>query len=76
MASISDQTIDTVCPQIAVDSSGNALAAWFTYDLAGAAYSNVIPQPPIYPSDSPGRLPRIFSLMIQIKLLETKIQQI
>lgn len=50
VASVSDQTVNTVYPQVAVDSNGNALAVWFRYDLSGTAYSNVAPQSSYLPN--------------------------
>jgi hypothetical protein len=41
---ISRADINSVYPQIALDADGNALAAWFIYNLAGSVYSNVIVQ--------------------------------
>jgi hypothetical protein len=41
---VSDPAKNSVYPQIAVDSSGNAVAIWYSYDLASFVYSNVILQ--------------------------------
>ena len=38
---ISDKDIQSVHPQVAVNSQGNPIAAWYRYDLSGSNYSNV-----------------------------------
>lgn len=47
---ISSIGINSVYPQVALDASGNALAAWFIYNLAGSVYSNVIVQTAAQPA--------------------------
>ncbi|MBS0605294.1 MAG: hypothetical protein JSS60_09725 [Verrucomicrobia bacterium] len=41
---VSDPSINSVYPQVAVDQNGNADAIWFTYNLSGTVYSNVVLQ--------------------------------
>lgn len=45
---ISDPNTNSVFPQIAADSNGNATAVWFIYQLSGSTYSNVIVQATSY----------------------------
>lgn len=47
---ISTASVNSSFPQIAVDSSGNATAIWFTYSLSGQAYSNVLVESSLLPS--------------------------
>jgi len=41
---LSEAGINSVGPSVAVDSSGNASAVWFRYDLTGSVYENVLVQ--------------------------------
>ncbi|MES2122490.1 MAG: hypothetical protein V4492_06905 [Chlamydiota bacterium] len=45
---ISTNTVDSGCPQIAVDPSGNALAAWYRFVKTGTTYSKVYAQASYY----------------------------
>ncbi len=47
---VSDPAVNSVNPQVAVDTEGNATAIWFTYDLSGLAYSNVFLYTSVLPS--------------------------
>ncbi|MBS0650445.1 MAG: hypothetical protein JSR93_04720 [Verrucomicrobia bacterium] len=42
--SISTANVNSAYPQIAINSSGNAIALWYRYDLNSGVYSNVILQ--------------------------------
>jgi hypothetical protein len=39
---ISDPTLNSINPQAAVDTSGNALAIWYQYEKTGSEFSNVL----------------------------------
>ncbi len=41
---VSDPSVSSVHPKVAIDTNGNSIATWFRYDLSGSAYSNVILQ--------------------------------
>lgn len=41
---ISTSGLNSIYPQIAVDSNGNGLAIWYTYSLSGSQYTDVILQ--------------------------------
>jgi hypothetical protein len=47
---VSNPTTNSVYPQIAGDSNGNTFAIWYSYDLSGNIYSNVILQASYQPS--------------------------
>lgn len=49
-AVISATNVNSSYPQIAVDASGNAVCAWFSYQLTGSVYSNVVVQSSSQPS--------------------------
>lgn len=40
-STVSDPTVNSVYPHVAVDINGNATAIWFIYDLKGSTYFNV-----------------------------------
>ncbi len=56
-AMISDPSINSVFPQAAVDANGNIFAIWYTYNLQGNVYSNVVLQSAIMLSGSPWSTP-------------------
>lgn len=41
---VSDPIFNSVYPQVAVDPNGNAIIAWYRYNLSGSVYSNVVLQ--------------------------------
>ena len=54
---LSDPAHNAINPDIAVDANDNAVAVWYTYDLNGPNYSNVIVQSAIKPFKQSWSLP-------------------
>ncbi len=48
---ISSASLNSVYPQVAVNSTGDAMAIWFTYSLTGSMYSNVVLQSASLPAN-------------------------
>ncbi len=48
-STVSDPAKNSVYPQVAVDTNGNSDAVWYTYELTGVDYSNVILQSSYHP---------------------------
>lgn len=49
---ISDPSVNSDYPQVAVDSNGNALAIWFSYSVTGVQYTDVVLQSSTLPMSS------------------------
>lgn len=54
---ISNPTQNSVSPQVSIDPLGNALAAWYRYDVSNEKYSNVIVQYSLCQQDGPWSTP-------------------
>lgn len=51
---VSDPTENSVYPQVAMESDGDAVAVWYNYDVVGSAYFNVVLNVACYPSGGGG----------------------
>ncbi len=81
---ISNNVYNSVYPKIAIDSSGNILAAWYRYSLSNQAFTNVIVQaayrplngswqPPVDLSASGLRNPSDLSITLSFNKVETGV---
>ena len=56
-STISNPSLNSVYPQIAIDSTGNTFAIWYRYNLAGNSYSDVVLQGAMLIDGSPWSTP-------------------